>query len=74
MTGSSPQSRAMSLIEAVTNVAVGYGLALGAQLAIFPLFGVRLALRDNALIGALFTLVSLARAFALRRLFERLRR
>ncbi len=35
------QSRAMSLIEAVTNVAVGYGFAVTMQMLVFPLFGIR---------------------------------
>ena len=61
------------MIEAVANVVVGYWIAVGAQIAIFPLFGVNLPLWDNMLIGALFTVVSLVRSYALRRLFNRLR-
>ena len=33
------QSRLMSLVEAVTNVAVGYGLAVVTQIIVFPWFG-----------------------------------
>ena len=33
------QSRWMSLVEAVTNIAVGYGLAILTQIIVFPLFG-----------------------------------
>ena len=29
----------MSLIEAITNVAVGFGLAIATQIVVFPLFG-----------------------------------
>lgn len=67
------QSRRGSAIEAVANVVIGYGIAVGAQVVIFPLFGVHLPLADNLLIGALFTVVSLARSYFLRRLFNRLR-
>ncbi|WP_424894932.1 DUF7220 family protein [Tepidimonas sp. HKU79] len=35
------QSRWMSLLEAVTNVLVGYGAAVATQWAVFPLFGPR---------------------------------
>ncbi len=35
---SSMQSRRMSLIEAITNVAVGFGVALLTQIVVFPLF------------------------------------
>lgn len=64
------QSRRMSLVESCVNVAVGYGVAVGAQVAIFPLFGIRVSLTDNMLIGVAFTLVSLGRSYALRRVFN----
>ena len=67
------QSRAMSLIEAVTNVAVGYGLAVTMQMLVFPLFGLHASLADNLTIGAVFTVTSIARSFSLRRLFEAVR-
>lgn len=67
------QSRRMSMIEAVTNVLVGYGVAVLAQLAIFPLFGIAVSLGDNLAIGAAFTVVSLARSYAVRRLFNAIR-
>ena len=67
------QSRRGSAIEAVVNVLVGYWVAVGAQIAIFPLFGVHLPVADNMLIGVLFTVVSLVRSYALRRVFNRLR-
>ena len=67
------QSRAMSLVEAVTNVAVGYGLAVTMQMLVFPLFGLTVVFVDHLLIGAAFTVISIARAFALRRLFEVIR-
>lgn len=66
------QSRRMSAVEAVTNVIVGYFVAVATQIAVFPLFGIHAALSDNLAIGALFTLVSLARSYALRRLFNHL--
>jgi hypothetical protein len=67
------QSRRMSLIEAVTNVAVGYGLAVTTQIVVFPWFGLHPSIRENLAISALFTGISLLRSFALRRLFERWR-
>ncbi len=67
------QSRTMSLVEAIANVVVGYGIAVLAQVLVFPLFGLRASLADNLLIGGIFTAVSVVRSFALRRLFERLR-
>jgi hypothetical protein len=67
------QSRIMSMVEAITNVVVGYVLAILTQLAVFPLFGLEAALGDHLTIGLAFVAVSLARGYVLRRLFERIR-
>jgi hypothetical protein len=67
------QSRLMSLIEALINVAVGFGLAVLTQIAIFPLFGLGVSLGQNLQIGAIFTAMSILRSYALRRLFEWIR-
>ena len=63
----------MSLVESVANVIVGYGVAVVTQLAVFPLFGIEAALGEHLAIGLAFVGVSLARSYALRRLFERIR-
>jgi len=63
----------MSLLESLTNVAIGYGVAVATQIAVFPLFGLEVSLSDNLAIGGLFTLVSIARSYAVRRLFEAIR-
>ena len=67
------QSRRQSLIEAITNVVVGYALAVITQIMVFPWFGLRVSLGDNVAIGALFVMISLLRSYALRRIFERWR-
>ena len=67
------QSRFMSLVEAIANVAVGYSVAVLTQLIVFPWFGLPARIGDALAIGAIFTGVSIARSFALRRLFEALR-
>jgi hypothetical protein len=63
----------MSLVEALTNVAVGYGVAVATQILIFPLFGLHTTLVQNLKMGAIFTMVSIARSYVLRRLFEAIR-
>ena len=68
------QSRAMSLVESVANVIVGYGVAVATQILIFPVFGLHTTLAQNLKMGVIFSFVSIARSFALRRLFERWRR
>lgn len=67
------QSRAMSLVESLANVAVGYGVAVVTQILIFPIFGLHTTLAQNLMMGAIFTVVSIARSYVLRRLFEGLR-
>jgi hypothetical protein len=66
------QSRRMSLIEAATNVAVGFILAIVTQILVFPWFGLQASPADNLALGGVFTAVSLIRGYALRRLFERI--
>jgi len=67
------QSRHMSLVESLANVAVGYGIAVLTQIAVFPFFGLHVSLADNLVMGAVFTIVSITRSFTLRRVFEELR-
>jgi hypothetical protein len=67
------QSRAMSFIEAITNVAFGYGIAVATQMLIFPVFGLHTTLAQNLTMGAVFSAVSIIRSFALRRVFETIR-
>lgn len=67
------QSRRMSLVESLFNVAIGYIVAVATQIAVFPLFGLEVSLSDNLAIGGLFTVVSIVRSYAVRRLFEAIR-
>jgi hypothetical protein len=67
------QTRLMSLIESITNVVVGYGLAVVTQMLVFPLFGLHTTLAQNLKLGLIFTGISLIRSFALRRAFEAVR-
>ncbi|NKE76498.1 hypothetical protein [Ochrobactrum sp. MC-1LL] len=67
------QSRTMSLVESLANVAVGYGVAVITQMLVFPLFGLSTTLAENMAMGAIFTVVSIARSYCLRRVFEAVR-
>jgi hypothetical protein len=67
------QSREMSLVEAMTNVVAGYGLAIMTQSIVFPMFGLWMSMGQNLVIGAIFTAVSIIRSYGLRRLFEAIR-
>ena len=61
------------MVEAATNVLVGYFLAIATQIVVFPRFGIETGLAEHLTIGLAFVGVSLARSYLLRRLFEAIR-
>lgn len=65
------QSRLMSAVESVANVAVGYGVAVAATAVVLPAFGYSVTAVDALGISAVFTAVSLMRSYLLRRIFNR---
>jgi hypothetical protein len=67
------QTRLMSMIEAITNVVVGYGVAVVTQMLVFPVFGLHTTLAQNLKMGLIFTGISILRSFLLRRIFENMR-
>ena len=67
------QSRTKSFVESVANVVVGYGIAVASQMLLFPVFGIHMTMAQNLKIAAAFTIISICRSFALRRLFEAIR-
>lgn len=66
------QSREASALEAAANVLVGYVLAILGQLAIFPVYGLAVTLPQSLGIGAIFTGLSMARSYMLRRFCDRM--
>ncbi len=66
------QSKTYSLIESLTNVAVGFGVMFAGQLLIFPLFGIHIDIEKNIGIGVAFTGLSISRSYVLRRAFNRI--
>lgn len=66
------QTKTVSMIESISNVVIGYGVALLSQIIIFPIYGIDINLKTNIVIGFWFTLISIIRSFTIRRLFNRL--
>lgn len=64
------QSRLGSLYEALINVAIGYGINFTANLLVFPLFGWHISVAQNLLLGSVFTFISVARTYLIRRYFN----
>ena len=64
------QTKTDSILEALTNIAIGAGIALLAQIIWFPIIGKDFTLADNLMTTAFFTLVSFVRSYGIRRLFN----
>ena len=64
------QSKKMSMVESAASTAVGYTVATAANYFILPLFGYAVSLADASWIGVIFTVISLARGYFVRRLFN----
>lgn len=64
------QSRRLSLIETLVGVALGFVLSVGASLVVYPMFGHSFTLTQNMGITVIFTVISIARGYAVRRLFN----
>ena len=64
------QSRLGSLTETVISTLIGMGASFAANLWMLPLWGYEVSARQAVEIGLLFTLVSVARGYFVRRLFN----
>ncbi len=64
------QTRLGSLIEAFVNVAIGFAINFMANMLILPLIGFHITAGQNLFIGVLYTLISVARSYAIRRWFN----
>lgn len=65
------QPRLHSLIETVTSTATGLAVSMALTAWIMPLYGFNPTLGQNAQITLVFTLASVLRGYAMRRLFNR---
>jgi hypothetical protein len=68
------QTKKNSAIETVINVGSGYFVAMGLNLTVLPYFAegiVQQSVVSAAVIGLIYTAVSMARSFGFRRLFNK---
>jgi hypothetical protein len=66
------QSRKYSILESATNVIAGLIISFAIQLAIYPLMGIPVTLKQNVLLTAVFFVASFFRGYVIRRIFNRL--
>jgi hypothetical protein len=64
------QTRLGSFIEACINVLIGFWINFFANLVILPLIGFHISVGQNLFIGVLYTIVSVARSYVIRRWFN----
>lgn len=64
------QTRLGSFIEAWINVILGFCINFCANLLILPLIGFHISVSQNLFIGVLYTLISVARSYVVRRWFN----
>ena len=65
------QSRLASLIESLTNVAIGMVVSFFGQIVVSHWYNLPLNFAQNMQIVAFFTVLSVARSYVLRRVFNR---
>jgi hypothetical protein len=67
------QTRMASLGEQGINIAIGFSIQVVANYFILPLFGLHASVADVLDIGAIMTVISVARGYVIRRFMERRR-
>lgn len=65
------QTRSLSAIEAITSTAIGFGVSLALTFTVLPAFGYAVTAPDAWGITAIYTAASIARSYAVRRMFNR---
>lgn len=64
------QTKLGSLYEAIFNVLIGFSINYCANFLILPLIGFHITAGQNMFIGVLYTVISLARSYVIRRWFN----
>jgi len=67
------QTKLSSFVEAWANIAVGFGVNFTANMIVLPWFGFDITASKAFGIGLVFTAISLARSYILRRYFNGLK-
>jgi hypothetical protein len=68
--GKGAQSRRESIIEAWTNIVIGFSINYTANLILLPMVGAQLTAANNFWLGWTYTAVSILRQYAIRRWFN----
>jgi len=64
------QTKVQSFVESLANTSVGFGINYCANLVVLPWFGFQVSYSQAALMGVVFTVISVVRGYATRRWFN----
>ena len=64
------QSKKDSLIESLTSTTIGWLIGVILNLTVLPLFDYNITVVDSLLVSLIFTAVSVARGYVVRRIFD----
>ena len=64
------QTRWGSFVEVCINIAIGFGINWVANITVLPMFGFNVSGSQAFSIGLVFTVISVARSYVIRRWFE----
>ena len=64
------QTKLGSLIESLFNVIIGLTINFAANMLFFPLFGWHITASQNIALGVIYTGISIARSYCIRRWFN----
>ncbi|WP_036054363.1 DUF7220 family protein [Burkholderia gladioli] len=67
------QSRRASICEAATSTAIGCLINMVTNYVVLPHYGMRISMADNFALTAIYTAISFARSYGVRRLFANIR-
>ena len=65
------QTKKESLLESASNVLIGFTITIIASFIVYPMFGVQMSPLTNVWVTITFTLISLIRAYIIRRWFNK---
>lgn len=64
------QTKLGSFVESLANTSVGFGINYCANLVVLPWFGFDVSYSQAALMGVVFTVISVVRGYVVRRYFN----
>lgn len=65
------QTKKQSLIESFTNILIWYTVSVIAQYYVYPFFWINIWMKKNLIIWFIFTVISLARNYIIRRYYNK---